>query len=110
MTKRKLRNNWIIVTTMITFVTIFLFCLIIIFFLKDTLHNSELDDAERSSSDINNLFHSKPVKDISALDLNASLGNFQEIIIYDEHNNKLFETSNDNTVRVEPGYEHRYFC
>ncbi|HHW7112168.1 TPA: hypothetical protein ACU2Y5_002827, partial [Staphylococcus aureus] len=24
MTKRKLRNNWIIVTTMITFVTIFL--------------------------------------------------------------------------------------
>ncbi|TXO08680.1 histidine kinase, partial [Staphylococcus aureus] len=28
MTKRKLRNNWIIVTTMITFVTIFLFCLI----------------------------------------------------------------------------------
>ncbi len=32
MTKRKLRNNWIIVTTMITFVTIFLFCLIIIFF------------------------------------------------------------------------------
>lgn len=78
-------------------------------FLKDTLHNSELDDAERSSSDINNLFHSKPVKDISALDLNASLGNFQEIIIYDEHNNKLFETSNDNTVRVEPGYEHRYF-
>ncbi|MDT3952771.1 hypothetical protein RPL91_00225, partial [Staphylococcus aureus] len=25
MTKRKLRNNWIIVTTMITFVTIFLF-------------------------------------------------------------------------------------
>ncbi|MQS96257.1 histidine kinase, partial [Escherichia coli] len=26
MTKRKLRNNWIIVTTMITFVTIFLFC------------------------------------------------------------------------------------
>ncbi|HGX1142806.1 histidine kinase, partial [Staphylococcus aureus] len=29
MTKRKLRNNWIIVTTMITFVTIFLFCLII---------------------------------------------------------------------------------
>ena len=80
MTKRKLRNNWIIVTTMITFVDI-LFCLIIIFFLKDTLHNSELDDAERSSSDINNLFHSKPVKDISALDLNASLGNFQEIII-----------------------------
>ncbi len=50
-------------------------------------------------SDINNLFHSKPVKDISALDLNASLGNFQEIIIYDEHNNKLFETSNDNTVK-----------
>ncbi|MBO1197825.1 two-component sensor histidine kinase [Staphylococcus simiae] len=106
MKKRKLRHNWILVTTMITFFTILLFCLIIIFFLKDTLHNSELDDAERSSSDINNLFHSKSVKNISALDLNASLGNFQEIIIYDDHNNKLFETSNDNTVHVVPDFDY----
>ena len=32
---------------------------------------------KEAQSDINNLFHSKPVKDISVLDLNASLGNFQ---------------------------------
>lgn len=106
MKKRKLRHNWILVTTLITFVTILLFCLIIIFFLKDTLHNSELEDAERSSSDINNLFHSKSVKNISALDLNASLGNFQEIIIYDSDNHKIFETSNDNTVHVVPDFDH----
>ena len=53
-------------------------------FLKDTLRNSELDEAERSSTDIANLFHSKSLAQISALDLNASLENFQEVIIYDE--------------------------
>lgn len=105
MNKRKLRHTWIIVTTLITFITVFLFCVIIIFFLKDTLHDSELDDAERSSSDINNLFHSKPISDISALDLNASLSNFEEIIVYDEQNRKVFETSNDNTVRVDNEFD-----
>ena len=43
------------------------FCLIIIFFLKDTLRSSEIDEAERSSNDIANLFHSKSLSDISAL-------------------------------------------
>ena len=81
--RRKLKYKWMIITTLITFTTILLFCLIIIFFLKDTLRNSELDEAE-SSTDIANLFHSKSLAQISALDLNASLENFQEVIIYDE--------------------------
>ncbi|WP_256728387.1 HAMP domain-containing sensor histidine kinase, partial [Staphylococcus saccharolyticus] len=61
----------------------------------------ELDEAERSSNDIANLFHSKPLNDISALDLNASLENFQEVLIYDDKGRKLIQTSNDNIVHYD---------
>ncbi|WP_426786955.1 HAMP domain-containing sensor histidine kinase [Staphylococcus capitis] len=103
--RRKLKYKWMIITTLITFTTILLFCLIIIFFLKDTLRNSELDEAERSSTDIANLFHSKSLAQISALDLNASLENFQEVIIYDEKGKKLIQTSNDNIVNYNKKFD-----
>ena len=74
-------------------------------FLKDTLRNSELDEAERSSTDIANLFHSKSLAQISALDLNASLENFQEVIIYDEKGKKLIQTSNDNIVNYNKKFD-----
>ena len=96
--RQKLKYKWILITTLITFMTILLFCLIIIFFLKDTLRSSEIDEAERSSNDIANLFHSKSLSDISALDLNASLENFQEILIYDDKGRKLIQTSNDDNT------------
>ena len=99
--RQKLKYKWILITTLITFMTILLFCLIIIFFLKDTLRSSEIDEAERSSNDIANLFHSKSLSDISALDLNASLENFQEILIYDDKGRKLIQTSNDNTLAYD---------
>ncbi|MGC7686789.1 HAMP domain-containing sensor histidine kinase [Staphylococcus epidermidis] len=101
--RQKLKYKWMLITTLITFTTILLFCLIIIFFLKDTLRSSEIDEAERSSNDIANLFHSKSLSDISALDLNASLENFQEILIYDDKGRKLIQTSNDNT----PAYDNK---
>ncbi|MCG1448945.1 HAMP domain-containing histidine kinase [Staphylococcus epidermidis] len=96
--RQKLKYKWMLITTLITFMTILLFCLIIIFFLKDTLRSSEIDEAERSSNDIANLFHSKSLSDISALDLNASLENFQEILIYDDKGRKLIQTSNDDNT------------
>lgn len=99
--RQKLKYKWMLITTLITFTTILLFCLIIIFFLKDTLRSSEIDEAERSSNDIANLFHSKSLSDISALDLNASLENFQEILIYDDKGRKLIQTSNDNTLTYD---------
>lgn len=99
--RQKLKYKWMLITTLITFTTILLFCLIIIFFLKDTLRSSEIDEAERSSNDIVNLFHSKSLSDISALDLNASLENFQEILIYDDKGRKLIQTSNDNTLAYD---------
>lgn len=96
--RQKLKYKWMLITTLITFTTILLFCLIIIFFLKDTLRSSEIDEAERSSNDIANLFHSKSLSDVSALDLNASLENFQEILIYDDKGRKLIQTSNDDNT------------
>ncbi|KAB2298965.1 HAMP domain-containing sensor histidine kinase [Staphylococcus epidermidis] len=106
--RQKLKYKWMLITTLITFTTILLFCLIIIFFLKDTLRSSEIDEAERSSNDIANLFHSKSLSDISALDLNASLENFQEILIYDDKGRKLIQTSNDNTLAYDNKIDFKY--
>lgn len=108
MKQRKLKYKWILITTLITFVTIVLFCLIIIFFLKEALHNSELDEAEKSSNDIINLLHSKPPEDISALDLNASLENFQEVSIFDDKGKKLLQTTSENlpTIPSNVGLSH----
>jgi two-component system, OmpR family, sensor histidine kinase ArlS len=100
MKQRKLKYKWIIITTFITFITIVLFCLVIIFFLKNALHDSELDEAERSSDDIINLFHAKPLDEISALDLNASLENFQEVTIFNTRGKKLLQTTNENLPSV----------
>lgn len=100
MKQRKLKYKWMLITTFITFITIVLFCLVIIFFLKDALHDSELDEAERSSDDIINLFHAKPLDEISTLDLNASLENFQEVTIFNTKGKKLLQTTNENLPSV----------
>ena len=100
MKQRKLKYKWMLITTFITFITIVLFCLVIIFFLKNALHDSELDEAERSSDDIINLFHAKPLDEISALDLNASLENFQEVTIFNTKGKKLLQTTNENLPSV----------
>ncbi|HBY82777.1 MULTISPECIES: HAMP domain-containing sensor histidine kinase [Staphylococcus] len=100
MKQRKLKYKWMLITTFITFITIVLFCLVIIFFLKNALHDSELDEAERSSDDIINLFHAKPLDEISALDLNASLENFQEVTIFNTRGKKLLQTTNENLPSV----------
>lgn len=100
MKQRKLKYKWMLITTFITFITIVLFCLVIIFFLKDALHDSELDEAERSSDDIINLFHAKLLDEISALDLNASLENFQEVTIFNTKGKKLLQTTNENLPSV----------
>lgn len=100
MKQRKLKYKWMLITTFITFITIVLFCLVIIFFLKDALHDSELDEAERSSDDIINLFHAKPLDEISALDLNAFLENFQEVTIFNTKGKKLLQTTNENLPSV----------
>ena len=102
MKQRKLRTKWMAITTTITFSTIFIFTLIIILFLSSALRYNEVQEAKRSASDINNLLHREPIETITSLDLNASLGNFQKVVLYNQDGKKLTESSNDNTVEFSP--------
>lgn len=102
MKQRKLKTQWMLITTTITFSTILIFSLIIIFYLSSALRHNEVSEAERSSNDINNLFQSQHIKDITPLDLNASLGNFQKVILFDDHGQQIIETSNDNSIKYSP--------
>ncbi|UDI78291.1 HAMP domain-containing sensor histidine kinase [Staphylococcus taiwanensis] len=100
--RRTLKYKWMMITTLIMFSTIILFCLVIIFFLKDTLRNGEIDEAEHSISDIANLLETRPIHNISTLDLSASLENFEEALIYDKHGKELMQTSNENVITFKP--------
>ncbi|MCG7339622.1 HAMP domain-containing histidine kinase [Staphylococcus sp. ACRSN] len=102
MKQRKLRTKWMIITTTITFLTIFFFSIIIIFFLSSSLRHNELDEAERSSEDIQKLFDTKRLSEITPLDLNAALGNFQKVMLFNEDGKKIIETSNTHSIDVSP--------
>lgn len=102
MKQRKLKTKWMLITTTITFLTIFLFSIIIIFFLSNSLRHNEVDEAERSSEDVVKLFESKQIEHVTPLDLNASLGNFQKVMLFNEDGHKLMETSNDNSITFSP--------
>lgn len=102
MKQRKLRTKWMIITTTITFLTIFFFSIIIIFFLSSSLRHNELDEAERSSEDIQKLFDTKKLSEITPLDLNASLGNFQKVMLFNEDGKKIIETSNSHSIDISP--------
>ncbi|MCQ3815545.1 HAMP domain-containing sensor histidine kinase [Staphylococcus xylosus] len=102
MKQRKLKTKWMMITTTITFLTIFVFSLIIIFFLSSSLRHNELSEANRSSEDIVQLFESKNIDHITPLDLNASLGNFQKVILFNNNEKKLIETSNDKSITYSP--------
>lgn len=80
----------------------FSFSIIIIFFLSNSLRHNEVDEAERSSEDIVKLFESKQIEHVTPLDLNASLGNFQKVMLFNEDGHKLMETSNDNSITFSP--------
>lgn len=102
MKQRKLRTKWMIITTTITFLTIFFFSIIIIFFLSSSLRHNELDEAERSSEDIQKLFDTKKLSEITPLDLNAALGNFQKVMLFNEDGKKIIETSNSHSIDISP--------
>ncbi|MGN4158068.1 two-component sensor histidine kinase, partial [Staphylococcus auricularis] len=74
------------------------------FFLCMCLRHNEFIEAVRCSSDIVIFFESKQIEDLTSLDLNASLGNFQKVILYNDDGNKLMETSNDNTIGYTPNF------
>ncbi|BGE82444.1 HAMP domain-containing sensor histidine kinase [Staphylococcus petrasii] len=103
--KRTLQYKWMTITTLIMFTTILLFCLITIFFLKDTLREGEIDEAEHSSSEIVNLIQTRSVDRISTLDLSASLENFEEVMIYNQEGKELMHTSNESSMHFKPPFD-----
>ena len=62
------------------------------------LRHNELDEAERSSEDIQKLFDTKKLSEITPLDLNAALGNFQKVMLFNEDGKKIIETSNSHSM------------
>ena len=102
MKQRRLRTKWMVITTTITFTTILIFSIIIIFYLSNALRNNELEEAQRSSNDIGSLFEETPYKHISTVDLNASLGNFQKVIVFNDKGKELIDASNDNSITYHP--------
>ncbi|MCU5745528.1 HAMP domain-containing histidine kinase [Staphylococcus sp. SQ8-PEA] len=108
MKQRRLRTKWMVITTTITFTTIFIFSIIIIFYLSSALRQNELEQAQRSSNDLDELFNKTPYEKISTVDLNASLGNFQKAVLYDEKGHHLIEASNDNSIVYSPTLQRQY--
>src|SRR5699024_3022857 len=43
-------------------------------------------------------------KEITPLDLNASLGNFQKVILFNKKGKKQIETTNDNSITYSPKF------
>ncbi|PNZ67314.1 HAMP domain-containing histidine kinase [Staphylococcus croceilyticus] len=103
--KRTLQYKWMTITTLIMFTTILLFCLITIFFLKDTLREGEIDEAEHSSSEIVNLIQTRSMDRISTLDLSASLENFEEVMIYNQEGKEIMHTSNESSINFKPSFD-----
>ncbi|MCG3401141.1 HAMP domain-containing histidine kinase [Staphylococcus massiliensis] len=102
MKQRTLKTKWTLITTTLTFLIIFIFCLMIIYFLSDVLKQKELETIDRSSDNIINLMENKPIDEITFLDLNASLGNFQKVILYDSNRKELVESTNDDSITYSP--------
>ncbi|MCP6467960.1 hypothetical protein NL473_28215, partial [Klebsiella pneumoniae] len=86
----------------------------IIYFLSITLRDSEINDAEKSADNVSALLATKSLVDIKPLDLNASLGNFQKVILFDNDKQKITETSTmsdfiNSTKGIEPSQYHSVY-
>ena len=101
MKQQSLKSKWMLITTFITFLIVFIFSLVMIYFLSNTLKNNELDEAERSADSIYNLLETKPVTELTSLDLNAALVDFQKIILYDKEGHRLLESSNNLNTHLD---------
>lgn len=114
MKQRKLKTQWMLVTTSITFLIIFVFSLVIIYFLSITLRDNEINDAEKSADNVSSLLATKSLENVTPLDLNASLGNFQKVMLFDEEGKKIADTSTmseyiNDTKQIKPSKYHSVY-
>ncbi|EJL9297908.1 TPA: two-component sensor histidine kinase, partial [Staphylococcus pseudintermedius] len=99
MKQSTLKTKWTFVTTLITFLIIFIFCLLIIYAISSLLKQNEFDKAERSADDLYNLLETKPMKNITALEFSSVLDNYQKVILYNKSGKKIFENVSTTNVK-----------
>lgn len=107
MKQSTLKTKWTFVTTIITFLIIFVFCLLIIYAISSLLKQHELEKAERSVDDIYNLLENKPIQSITTVEFNAVTNSYQKVILHDYYHRKIFENTNMSNIRYTPEF-HAY--
>lgn len=104
MKQSTLKTKWTLVTTIITFLIIFVFCLLIIYAISSLLKQHELEKAERSVDDIYNLLETKPIQRITTIEFNSVTNSYQKVILHDNYHRKIFENSNTSDIRFSPEF------
>ncbi|PTF42078.1 two-component sensor histidine kinase [Staphylococcus chromogenes] len=104
MKQSTLKTKWTLVTTIITFLIIFVFCLLIIYAISSLLKQHELEKAERSVDDIYNLLETKPIQRITTIEFNSVTNSYQKVILHDSYHRKIFENSNTSDIRFSPEF------
>lgn len=104
MKQSTLKTKWTLVTTIITFLIIFVFCLLIIYAISSLLKQHELEKAERSVDDIYNLLETKPIQRITTIEFNSVTNSYQKVILHNSYQRKIFENSNTSDIRFSPEF------
>lgn len=105
MKQSTLKTKWTLVTTIITFLIIFIFCLLIIYAISSLLKQNELTKAENSLDDVLNLLDTKPFNDISAIEYNSVTDSYQKVIIFNQNGHQLVENSNTTNIEYSPPFK-----
>ncbi|MBI5975460.1 HAMP domain-containing sensor histidine kinase [Staphylococcus canis] len=100
-----LKKKWTLVTTVITFLIIFIFCLLIIYAISSLLKQNELTKAENSVDDVLNLLDTKPFNNINAIEYNSVTDSYQKVIIFNRNGEQLLENSNTSDIQFSPEFK-----
>ncbi|KIX89785.1 histidine kinase [Staphylococcus microti] len=100
-----LKTKWTLVTTVITFLTIFIFCLLIIYAVGGLLKQNELEKAEHSADELKHLLAARPLKDITPLEFGSVTNNYQKAILYDQKGKHIIESANTPNIQFTPEFQ-----
>ena len=100
-----LKTKWTLVTTVITFLTIFIFCLLIIYAVGSLLKQNELEKAEHSADELKHLLATRPLKDITPLEFGSVTNNYQKAILYDQKGKHIIESTNTPNIQFTPEFQ-----
>ncbi|WP_309306636.1 HAMP domain-containing sensor histidine kinase [Staphylococcus rostri] len=100
-----LKTKWTLVTTVITFLIIFIFCLLIIYAVSSLLKQNELEKAEHSADELQHLLATQPLKNITPLEFSSVTNSYQKAILYNKNGKHLIETANTDNIQFTPDFQ-----